>query len=820
MSDVLDQLEEDLDSSDGTATPAQQYETKDGKPYRDDFLNLIDTRVQELRSICDAMDERDQWARLIEVIKTTLRRYFLIGQQHPYWNADAGQFQVGPDGISLGSENENDEEFYEEEFNIYRGYHDVFNAVFSQSPASTKAEPDKPRDGESVKAARNAEDYIAVYEKYNPAKTSQMEVATYLWTDTRIVAVTEFEPNEELCGIDENGDPLGAEITRYFGTLESKCPIIEPFRLWPYLKISREMDKLVAKYDNPKIAKEITGTAFTNQEVTNDQVALMSRLAVAEGIAQVTSDTLANLCTEDTYWLRPSAFEHLPEDSRAFWLGGDQENDDGSEDEVEGLCPKGIRVKWFGRIFAGGKHISMDAQCKMMPCRPGWGNTRGSQSDPLIPVQMEFNDAMGMYSEMLHKCIPATWLNIGVAQMGALMEQVSSWGNFHPFQPENGLGLGENIYEEQGFDVPQSFPAWLQNLQASLPQQLANIQPAMFGGNMEDQKTAKAYQQAKDMSMGVMAIVWVPYLEFRAGICWQAARLSARRENTQISTTIDLGHGKNKVVSLDTSVLGRGGYLCKAVTDQSFPESPTDKANKWLGIYQAAETNANGISAELLKEPDNRVALKDALGLDLVMPGEQSRDRQLSEWELMKPDKGGMGAVPDIQATQQKQQAKQQAAQQVVNQVAPGQPAPPVPPEPLIQKSSVPTRPGDDHIEHLRTCRRILESTEVWDMLDKEGASVDDLVLHAQEHWTKALAAGIPIPVDLMGFFPMPPPQVPGMPGAASGAAAPGAPAAPGAAALPGAAAPHPHPKAAPAATAGPAAQTAAPGGLNATPTA
>lgn len=58
--------------------------------------------------------------RVIEIIRCTLRRYFFIGQQHPQWNADAGQFQVGPSGITLGDENENQEEFFEEEFNIYQ----------------------------------------------------------------------------------------------------------------------------------------------------------------------------------------------------------------------------------------------------------------------------------------------------------------------------------------------------------------------------------------------------------------------------------------------------------------------------------------------------------------------------------------------------------------------------------------------------------------------------------------------------------------------------------------------------------------------------
>lgn len=798
MSDVLDQLEEQDSAVDETPESDEQYETTDGKPYADDWSNLHETRVAELRSICNAMDERDEWARMIEIIRCTLRRYFLIGQQHPYWNADAGQFQLGPSGVTLGDEDENQEEFFEEEFNIYRSYHDIFNSVFSQTAAPARMEPDKPLDGDSVKAAREAEKYLDVYQKYNPAKVAQMEVARLMWTDGRIIAETDYKTSEEKCGIDENGDPLGSEMTAYHGVLESKCPIIDKFEDWVYCKLSKEKDILKAKDENPRIAKKIEGNA--KGQSANNEVARMSRISVDEGIAQVSADTLAYLVTEDRYYLRPAAFRHLDDDRIAFWIGGKIENDDDTTEEVEGLFPKGCRVKWIGEVFAGIADVTMDAKLAVMHSNPGTGNARGSKSDGLIPVQMEFNDAMGMYSELIHKCIPATWVNTDAATLSGFLQQQAAYGQYHPFDSVSGP-MQENIFQEQQIDVPATFPAWLQNLQATLSQQLANIQPAMFGGNMEDQKTAKAYQQAKDMSLGVMAIVWVPYLDFAAKIRWQAARLSAKREQTSIAVVVKDGNNKTRTVSLDTSVLGRGGYICRPVNDQNFPESHTDKANKWMGLYQAAEGNPNGISAQILAEPDNRVALKDAFGLELVMPGEQARDRQLAEWELMKPQKGGDGPIPDIDGAQKKQQAMQQQAQQLVAHVAPGQQAPPVPPPPVEPKSSVPIRIGDDDIEHARTCRRIVEGPEVWDMLESQPEVVEDLILHMTAHLMRAQQSGIVIPPDLAGIVP--PPMPPGLPGA-PGAALPGAPGAgtpppPGAPPLPGVAAP---PKAPPKAAA------------------
>lgn len=387
--------------------------------------------------------------------------------------------------------------------------------------------------------------------------------------------------------------------------------------------------------------------------------------------------------------------------------------------------------------------------------------------------------------------------------MAAIVAQFSRWGEYTALNPDNALGLEANIFQETPFDVPASMEMWIQNLQASLPQQLANIQPAMFGGNMEDQKTAKAYAQAKDMSLGVMAIVWTPYLEFKSGICWQAARLSAQREETKISVVLPQKNGRSKTISLDTSVLGRGGFVCKPVSDQNFPESHTDKANKWMGLYQAAEQNPQGISAQLFREePDNLVAFKDATGLDLVIKGAAARDKQLAEWEMMQSEDG---PIPDIAATEAKQQAAQQQAQQVVSSVSPGAQAPPVPPPQQFEEtSSVPIRLADDHIEEARTCVRILNDAKTLEMLTTQQEVVHDLELHLIAHLTKAQQSGIVIPPDLLGIVPPPaPPPLPGVPGAPgsvpSAAGPPGAPhpalpKSPGGPALPGAALPPPIP--------------------------
>jgi hypothetical protein len=273
--DVTEELDQDSAQTgeESGSERESKYETKDGKPYADDYLNLSEDRVAQLRSICNAMDGRDQWARMIELIRCTLRRYFLIGQQHPYWNADAGQFQVGPSGITLGDEDENQEEFFEEEFNLYAAYHDILS-VFSQTAAPTRVEPSN-LSGESVKASKEAEKYVATYEHFNPPEVRAARGG--------------------LADVDRRPHYLGhrlragrrevrhrrerrharRRVHRYYGVLESKCPIVEPFKLWPYCRVDRDLDTLSAQDQNPKIASA-RSTQGGKGAIANNEIARMS----------------------------------------------------------------------------------------------------------------------------------------------------------------------------------------------------------------------------------------------------------------------------------------------------------------------------------------------------------------------------------------------------------------------------------------------------------------------------------------------------------------------------------------------------------------
>jgi hypothetical protein len=735
--------------------------------YGPNFTELPEDKVAELRSIIETCaGKRDLWGRMVEIIRCTLRRYFWIGIQHGFWNADTQQFQVGPNGGSI--DNLNEEDLFQGDFNIYTQNGKIFIAVFSQSAAPTRIEPDKPGDPASAKAAAEAEKYVEVYEKYNPPQVAQQEVGRLFWTDGRVIAVTKSEPSEDSVGVDEDEEgnevPRETELTKYYGVLETKCPLVEPFQKWPYLIVSQEIDVLTAKDENPEFADKIQESS--KGLTPNGEIARMSRIAVAENIAQISSDTLAHMVTEDTVWLRRSAFRDLDKAKQAFWIGGQTKNEDGTVTQTKGIFPQGCRTKWFGSVYCGAEAVAMNKEVRVCHAMPGNGNSRPSLSDALIPIQMEFNDAVGMYSEMLHKCIPRIHIDAGPEELQAILEQFSRYGEYSGFEnPSPGQPLENSFFPEPTVSMPGGFSEWLENLQGPLSQFVTGNSTALFGDSDKDQTTAKGYAQMRDASLGLMSIVWVPYLAFAGQIRAQAALCARKRDGESIKATVSSDKGDDQTVSIDLRILRGGGFLSAPVTDQNFPESWTETSNTWKMLKGAAATDP--VLAQSMNLPDNLVAFKNAIGLkDFVIQGADSRDLQLQEWAQMQQDSG---PIPDEQATQQRDQQKQQMATQAAAALGHQGQLPPLPEEKPIMRSSVQIDVDtDDHVVHALEMFRILNSPDGQKIKSQKPLVWDDGKLHMLAHVQAAKMKGLIIPPPLGGPPPMAPPpgHVPPKPGA------------------------------------------------------
>lgn len=764
-----------------------QAQTQPGPvDYGPKFLDLPQDKIDLLQGLVTKLNVRDQWARQIEILRCTLKRYFALGLQHVWWNQDASCFQVGQQGGSVVAENLNDEDGTAmQDFDIYTPNMKIFISVFAQNPATVRMEPDQPKESGSIRAAREAEKYIRVYDKYNPAKDAQIEIGRLFWNDGRVIAITEAS---------EDGEK---EITEYAGVLESKVPIYETdFALWPYCKVSKDHDICTLKYRHSEVADKIV--AGTKGTAPNDEIARMARISTAERITQLSHDSIAYLGTEDRWWLRPSAFYEMADEERAFFIGGEV-NTNGVKTQEPGIFPQGCKLTFVGGTFCGAAAVSMDDALAVCHAMPGSGQARTSIGDGMVPCQMEFNDGMNLAAESLKFGVPSLWADIDETEFAAIKEQLAQYGQIRPKKRPTGEPLENSFFPEPTSEPPAFLAEWLENLQGNLAQLFSGNQPALFGGNMEDQKTARGYQMARDQSLGLLALVWVPYQTFAAKIHEQAAKIASNRDKP-FAALVDGKNGKQETLQIDPGIM-QGGFTCSAITDQSFPESWSTKSQTWKSLLEAAP--ANPLLAQNLQLPDNLVGLRDAIGLsEFVIEGADSRDKQLEEWALMQK---GEGVEQDQEATAQRDQSRQQQATQLAETVAPGhgQVIPPPPELPPIMKSSIPIDPEtDDHVAEGMECFRILNSPEglkikaTPDMGDGRNGMLiwQDLKAHFMAHVAAGQAKGLMFPPPVGGPPPMLglPPK-PGLPpggppptgGVPAGPPVPNAPLPPGGANVP-----------------------------------
>jgi hypothetical protein len=166
-----------------------------------------------------------------------------------------------------------------------------------------------------------------------------------------------------------------------------------------------------------------------------------------------------------------------------------------------------------------------------------------------------------------------------------------------------------------------------QDLIGPVAQFLTGLFPAIFGGNMEDVKTASGYALARDQAMGRLGLVWRRTKQFYADVLLLA--VECFRANRPPDAEIPL-LGPDGV--LDARMIRaadlRGNICVHSEADETFPRL---KSQQRAVLQQLFAVN-DPLIQEALAEPANIGYIKNVLGLsELVVPGEDSRNKQLRE---------------------------------------------------------------------------------------------------------------------------------------------------------------------------------------------
>ncbi|MGH9676153.1 MAG: hypothetical protein ACRD36_03545, partial [Candidatus Acidiferrum sp.] len=406
--------------------------------------------------------------------------------------------------------------------------------------------------------------------------------------------------------------PNGQEVISIAGGLELNTPVwANEMHEYPYLQWQAEVHRAKLKAAYPHAANNIETSPSQSAE---DVYARVSRLSVEQGLPSIhPGDALMNLITFDRTWLRPWAFYSI--------------EDEAVRAELLAMFPDGCYIAFAGEAYCEARNESMDDHWRVLHALPGDGQNRPSVGDSLVQVQERYNVLSNMQAETYEYGIPPIYADPQVLDFDALANQVAEPAAHFPARARPGQPLAAGFFQPAPAQVPPDMIRHQQDLIGPVAQFLTGLFPAVFGGNMEDVKTASGYALARDQALGRLGLVWRRMKQFYADVILLG--VDCFRKNRPGDAEIPL-LGPDGV--FDSRVIRaadlKGNISVHPEADETFPRLKSQQR----GVLQQMFGINDPVIQRALTEPANLGYIKNVLGLtELVVPGEDSRNKQLRE---------------------------------------------------------------------------------------------------------------------------------------------------------------------------------------------
>src|SRR5690242_698976 len=285
----------------------------------------------------------------------------------------------------------------------------------------------------------------------------------------------------------------GQEVISIVGGLELNTPVWanEQYE-FPYLQWQMEVHRAKLKAAFPHAADKIqTGGPIQ----ADDIYARATRIAVSQGMPTThPGDALFNLITFSRTWIRPWSFYSI--------------EDVAARDALLRLFPDGCYVAFAGETYCESRNESMDDCWRVMHALPGDGQNRPSVGDSLIEVQERYNTLSNIQAETYDYGIPPIYADPQVLDFDALGNQTAEPAAHYPARARPGMSLADGFFQPAPAQVPPEMLRYQQDLIGPIAQFLTGLFPAVFGGEMENVKTASGYAMARDQALGRLGLVW------------------------------------------------------------------------------------------------------------------------------------------------------------------------------------------------------------------------------------------------------------------------------------------------------------------------
>ena len=128
--------------------------------------------------------------------------------------------------------------------------------------------------------------------------------------------------------------------------------------------------------------------------------------------------------------------------------------------------------------------------------------------DSLIEVQERYNTLSNIQAETYEYGMPPIYADPQVLDFDALASQTAEPAAHYPARARPGMSLADGFFQPAPAQVPPDMLRHQQDLMGPIAQFLTGLFPAVFGGEMENVKTASGYAMARDQALGRLGLVW------------------------------------------------------------------------------------------------------------------------------------------------------------------------------------------------------------------------------------------------------------------------------------------------------------------------
>jgi ribosomal protein L40E len=681
-----------------TEGPAAGARTGPASPYGPNNEHLPEPLVTALRGLVEQLARESEPARREEIRRVKQAHYFWRGLQYLWWSERDQNWHL-PFEQKLTTETAmEDLPRYEFVTNIYQAFGQSIIAVLSQSVPRVRFLPRSPTSEVDIATARAATAVAELIERNNRMEELVAQEAFHLWTGGKVGAYVRYVVDGQAFGFHDEPElavverelvparwacagcgaespleattcgacgasladarrlpaervpvpevvgvrrvPNGQEVITLVGALELKTPPwASELREYPYLQWNMEthLARLRAAY--PHAARRLGQAAAADASAQYERLARLSQSQ--GGPLTQGGDTNQNLITLQRTWMRPWVFTLV--------------EDDALRQQLLALFPDGCYVAFAGDVYLESRNESMDDHWRVLHALPGDGSATGRPAlgDALISVQERFNTLTNLQMETYDYGVPPIYVDPQAIDPNAIAYQSAEPGAVYPARPRPGLPLGASFFVPPPPQVPPELVRHTMELMGPVAQFLVGAFPALFGGEMDSQKTATGYAMARDQAMGRLGLVWRRMRQFHADLMLLAVDCFRRNRTEDVEIPV-LGAGAEVEARWIRLADLKGNIVAYPEADEQFPALWTQKR---AVLLQLMTMNDPAIQ-QTLALPENLGLVRRLLGLtELEIPGETARTKQMREiarlleagpLERTDPATGQLELVPTV----------------------------------------------------------------------------------------------------------------------------------------------------------------------------